>query len=91
MLFLWHKFSLTGFPDSEHNENFFLGDVRMIFTPRQAKEIGEALIDASEDTLRFDRDHVVVTICGDDVAVSMLMDEDLQNYGYEPLFTVKAG
>lgn len=91
MLFQLAKFPLTAETDSEHNENFFLGDVRMILTPRQAKEIGEALIDASEDAVSFRRDHVVVTICGSEAAVSMMMDSDLEDYGYEPLFTVKAG
>jgi hypothetical protein len=91
MLFPHGKFSLTRETDSEHNVNFFLGDVDMILTPRQAKEIGEALIDASEDVVSFSRDHVVVTICGSEAAVSMMMDCDLEDYGYEPLFTVKAG
>jgi hypothetical protein len=91
MLFPLGKFSLTTEAGLEHNENFFLGDVRMILTPRQAKEIGEALIDASEDAVSFNRDHVVVTICGSEAAVSMTMDGDLEDYGYEPLFKVKAG
>lgn len=62
----------------------------MILTPQQALEIGEALLDAARDAVRFEQDHSVVTICGGDVAVSMLIDDTLTELGYEPMITVKA-
>ena len=62
----------------------------MILNSQQALEIGEALIDAAHDTTRYGRDHVVATICGGEVAISMILDDDLKDFGYEHLITVKA-
>jgi hypothetical protein len=62
----------------------------MILNSQQALEIGEALIDAAHDTTRYGREHVVATICGDEVAISMILDDDLKDFGYEHLITVKA-
>lgn len=62
----------------------------MILNSKQALEIGEALIDAAHDTTRYGCDHVVATICGDEVAISMILDDDLKDLGYEHLITVKA-
>lgn len=61
----------------------------MILNTQQALEIGEALIDAAKHTIKYGYDHVVVTICGDDVAISMPKDDDIIEFGYTPVFTVK--
>ena len=62
----------------------------MILNSQQALEIGEALIDAAQDATRYGRDNVVATICGNEVAISMILDDDLEDLGYEHLITVKA-
>jgi hypothetical protein len=61
----------------------------MILNAVQALEIGEALVDAAMDTLKYGHEHVVATICGDNVAISMPKDDSLIEFGYEPVFTVK--
>lgn len=61
----------------------------MILNTRQALEIGDALIDAANHTIKYGYDHVVVTICNDDVAISMPKDANLIEVGYETVFTVK--
>lgn len=62
----------------------------MILNAIQAMEIGEALVDAAQDATRYGRDHVVVTIAGNQAAVSMVLDDSLSDFGYEPIFTIKA-
>jgi len=62
----------------------------MILNTKKALEIGEALIDAAHGAARYGRDHVVATICGDEVAISMILDDNLTDFGYEHLITVKS-
>ena len=61
----------------------------MILNSQQALEIGEALIDAAHDTTRYGHEHVVATVCGGNVAISMPKDDNLIEFCYEPVFTVK--
>ena len=55
----------------------------MILRPEQAKEIGEALVDASEKSVEDDKDHYVVYLDESGKAVCMAIDPDIHSYGYK--------
>lgn len=61
----------------------------MILTPQQAVEIGEALLDAAADVIKYEQDHSVVTVTDGSVAISMLVN-DAEDYGFSPVITVQA-
>jgi hypothetical protein len=57
-------------------------NLKMILSPEQAKEVGEALVDASERSVEDNKDHYVVYLDEADKAVCMAVDPEVHSYGY---------
>lgn len=55
----------------------------MILSTEQAKEIGEALVDASERSIEDNKDHYVVYLDESGKAACMAVDPDIHSYGYK--------
>jgi hypothetical protein len=64
--------------------------ISMILGPGQAKEIGEALVDASERSIEDDKDHYVIYLDEAGKAVCMAVDPDANSYGYKIVAHVTA-
>jgi len=58
-------------------------NLEMILSPEQAKEIGEALVDASERSIEDSIDHYVIYLDEAGKAVCMAVDPDANSYGYK--------
>jgi len=55
---------------------------KMILSPEVAKEVGEAIIDASERSTEDSKDHYVVYLDELGKAVCMAVDPDVHSYDY---------
>lgn len=55
----------------------------MILTAHQAKEVGEALVDAAQRSKEEDNDHYVVHLTDQDKALCLPVDPAIDSYGYK--------